>query len=252
MKATFILVIRFVLVLLTAIPRHFVLTLVTKCNTKIPVDLDLSGPLPDKIIISPSKEFLGTLYQIKPEYRKEYRIGRITDNSELISDDHFRNSKRMILVRVYPDSTVYIEVNTAFRNSKGELGYEWDEFFRTSIHTRYHPVERTPIELEIMMEGSTSFIKVVENPSTNTRHYLIQDDKDYAVKIGVIKFGKYVIDDRVDEVFSKFVTFNGSADDPHVFVTSIFKDKSCIKSKYNFVGGPRPFVLEREFAFHDL
>ncbi|EKX72557.1 hypothetical protein BEWA_050250 [Theileria equi strain WA] len=210
---------------------------------KDPVTLDISGETPGTIMEVEGEEYNGNrIFCTRPEFAEEYRIGDVMDGRELIFGDRLRNDEREVFTYVQEDGTTYVEVLSIYKGENGVIR-EIDEFLRRFNDSRYRRLIREPVELDVTNYDPSSGKIKMEVYSRGRRIYSVRDTLKYLV--GVVRYGKRVIDDVTEGVKFKEVLVDERRG-LTIEVARFMKNGDLVNLEYKFVGENEGFELVSE------
>ncbi|AFZ79459.1 signal peptide-containing protein [Theileria equi strain WA] len=212
-------------------------------DIKDPIELDLSDELPDKVKIIPSVKFSGgSNYLVMKKHRSTHTIGAVVDKENLLVNSSEENMGRYVLVVPIGDGSRYVRVVTRSRTGSNYFTAV-DEFIKGPSNFGYSRVSRISLDLDILTQQSSNLISIdvfpdPYSPQSVTAKFTVNKEMMHQAVIGRVKYGKYVVNDGVEGLIERSVTWEGGPDDPRITILSLYKDGMYYEIRYVFETEP--------------
>ncbi|AFZ80676.1 signal peptide-containing protein [Theileria equi strain WA] len=252
----------------------FLIALILKATNALPeaekflIDLDISDIPPKRIGVAKSKRVPGGIhYIVKNSSRHSHVIGDVKDTGETILRGDERNMSRYVLVAKRERGATYVRIINRYRTG-GKYSCHLREFIKEDGVSFYREIFRSTVDINLMMQDSDDAILVNVVPAVvwessagveehclteednNTggdgliRNYNVQKRIEDYVTIGVVRYGEYIVDDRIEDLLSRKVTWEGGIEHPKIIVTSLYRDGTELFIKYKMsVNKARGFYI---------
>ncbi|EKX72231.1 signal peptide containing protein [Theileria equi strain WA] len=182
-------------------------------------------------------------YTIKPRLNKNYKIGAVFDGTHLILEDESTIIDRNVLFRYFTDGTRYIMVTTA-KGGVEDSKVEITEMIKKTDDMMYMPLVRWPLDLNLVDQHDERFIKVTNGIKRGIIVYTTKNDMELDFFIGIVKYGRYIVDERVDGVLKKMIQVDKRRNPWIITISAFLNDGRFINLTYRIVGGI-PMVSSR-------
>ncbi|AFZ79852.1 signal peptide-containing protein [Theileria equi strain WA] len=224
-------------------------------NERTLIDIDVSGSPPNRIKVTPSMDFPGGLhYTIQSNSRHTHCIGTVTDLGCVVLEGDKKITSRNILIVPKEDDAMYVRVISIKKNKKGGSIARVREFFRKKENLAYIEIFREYIELNAMEQECSQYINArilfeywdhsmtPEDLYILPVKYSVKPEFDLKVTIGMVRFGEYIVDDRVDGLLNREVIWEGGLDHPRIRVLSQYANGMEFDRVYTFSSELNKFV----------
>ncbi|EKX73082.1 signal peptide containing protein [Theileria equi strain WA] len=215
-------------------------------RTKVVLNIDLSSVLPEQVTVETIDGSNTLHYSIDPIFDEHYKIGEIRNYGVLISEDSPMAIRRRVSLVANIFGIIYVQVDNVYCSPYGIFEKHIEELVKEPDDNAYKAVNRTPITLDIeKLPYKHPFINEKVESSGGTRYATHALLRPY-VSIGLIKYGEYVIDDRVDDVMNKAVVVGmNPMGKKMIIITTLAKDATYSTLVYEVVQQENglPFTL---------
>ncbi|AFZ80025.1 hypothetical protein BEWA_028750 [Theileria equi strain WA] len=152
-----------------------------------------------------------------------------------------RVMSRYVLAWLKNDKSKYVRVISRYRTC-GNFFTNIQEFIKRPSDTSYSHVARTPLLLNVLSQETDEYINVVdvvgdEYYSPGVREFTVQSEKMDEVIIGEVRYGRYIINSRVEDLIFRKVTLEGGSYNPRITITSRYNDGMDITTSYIYISG---------------
>ncbi|AFZ80645.1 signal peptide-containing protein [Theileria equi strain WA] len=216
-------------------------------QNKMLIDLDISGRRPCKIEVSPSGKFIGGInHTVRKNSKHTHIIGSVMDGDKLITPGDPTAMSRYVLNTPEDNGFRYVRVITRYRVACSYLTYA-EEFVKMPNSDVYRAINREPLILDILEQKEDDNIRIDILPERsihqgNPGHpqilptcYSIKSEVELHKTIGEIRYGNYVIDDRVGGLMCRMVRWEGDIGSPIITIVSTYNDWTQVEMKYEYL-----------------
>ncbi|EKX73025.1 signal peptide containing protein [Theileria equi strain WA] len=229
----------------------------TPVRNKIVITLDIAAEPRPYIKNLPSVEFPGGIYYtMKRGYISRYVFGDVFDGQEQIASADPSAMSRSILVAMKDDGSRYIRITDRYRRSQ-KICSRVKEFMRYPTDIQYIEIQRVPLEIDVLDVEHNHMVnkEPIINREANSRSvynimarmgipvrveyipakYTIQKNLQDEVVIGTVKFGEYTVDNKIEGLVNREVTWEGGMENPKIVITSRYINDTETRSEYKFL-----------------
>ncbi|EKX73535.1 signal peptide containing protein [Theileria equi strain WA] len=200
---------------------------------KLLVELNLSRPLSMFIRTLLPPDMPDALeYVIKTPFKHSHRIGAVVDAGHLVVDADVSSSSRSVLVKIRDDGSKYIKVTTTKVDSPNTATIE--EFVKSQSNPNYRKLSRVLYDVDLLLKKGNGILKVIKFLRSGSLRYTVQKNMRDDFTIGLVTFGKHIVDDNVSGLVYRDVIWEGGMTDPQITIRSQYRDGSEVEIKYEF------------------
>ncbi|EKX72171.1 hypothetical protein BEWA_046350 [Theileria equi strain WA] len=219
------------------------------------VSIDLSGPLPGNIMMIPSRneEIGGYNYTIQHSRRHTHIIGHISDRGQFLVPGDPTAVSRYLYVLTTSDGSKVVRVMTRTRVSNVFYLRRIQEFIKKVDDAMYHVLVREPIVMNVLEQTEDQNIEIElipDNPIEEgdldpsrpiPTYYRIKPAMKFYRTIGVVKYGRHTVDDKIEGLIERRVIWGGAIGNPKITVTSNYTNGTEVVEKYEFLKNEQMF-----------
>ncbi|EKX72531.1 hypothetical protein BEWA_049990 [Theileria equi strain WA] len=220
---------------------------------KIPINLDVTQLFQWKIRITPSEEAPGgSNFTIQKNSRHTHIIGKVMDGDEVVYSGDPTDTSRFILFVPRENGDRYIRILNRNRTNGHHFVNTVHEFVKKSGGNSYRQIDRTHIDINLPFQRTDNYINVELVLNFNTYQINdtipesfqtlpikfstqkeIQDD----LTIGRVYYGRYLLNNEIEGLIYREVTWEGGPNSPLITIESHYKDGTLVEKKYIFERG---------------
>ncbi|EKX73484.1 hypothetical protein BEWA_035200 [Theileria equi strain WA] len=207
-----------------------------------PIDLDIAYELPPQICVSISETHPnGRYFYLKKSIANRFRLGLITCADSVIFLGNEKDMLRFVFLQELDDGKRYMRIVSKLADYHGNARRRVDEFVKLPTVTRFLRLFRTLLYMDIPTQEPNHMIQVETDIQSGALKFSIRPEMKLEVTIGVVKFGRYMVNWRTHGLMERDVIWEGGVDNPHIKMTSLFNDGTRVETTYGFDG--RGFIM---------